>query len=75
MHVKSIQGRSEYRSLSRKDRGKCAVQGFKLRYTAGYRCLWVEKEKEKEKEKRKRKKGKRKTVKSLVPQPINMLSF
>ena len=33
MHVKYIQGRSQYRNFSRKDRGKCAVQGFKLRYT------------------------------------------
>ena len=30
---RSVQGRSEYRILSRKGRGKCAVQGFKLRYT------------------------------------------
>ena len=33
MHVKFVQGRLEFPILSRKDRGKCAVQGFKLRYT------------------------------------------
>ena len=34
MHVNFIQGRSEYRILFRQDRGKCAVQGFKLRSTS-----------------------------------------
>ena len=33
-HVKSVQGWSEIFSLSRKDRGKCALQEFKLRYTS-----------------------------------------
>ena len=32
-HMKSVQGQSENFSLSRKDHGKCALQGFKLRYT------------------------------------------
>ena len=33
-HMKSVQGQSENFSLSRKDCGKCMLQGFKLRYTS-----------------------------------------
>ena len=32
-HVKFVQGRSYFPDFNRKDRGKCALWGFKLRYT------------------------------------------